>query len=308
MEWTLLIAALGFSYFAHFFVSGKIYPVSNAKRRLNHIRDVYGSSSFEDNARKVKSFRERIILPIEERVNTEIYKRTPRGMVREIERKLEVAGYPYGMSLSGWIVFSRTISFGLPVPFVFLILVSQMSNINKAFISVVVIAICLIAPNAILNQKIRDRRFIIMRQLPDILDLMTVSVESGLSFDSAMAKVAEKGHNDLSREFAKVVSEIAMGLTRREALSNMVKRCDVEDIRIFISSVIQAEQLGISLGKVLRVQSAQVRIKRRQRAEEIAMKAPVKMIIPTVLFLLPSVFIVLLGPAVIQMRDALSAM
>jgi tight adherence protein C len=167
------------------------------------------------------------------------------------------------------------------------------------------IIICLILPKSLLKSKIKMRRKTVTRQLPDVLDILTVSVESGLSFDSALAKVVEKNYGELAMEFKKVLNEIQLGKTRREALKNMSVRCDADDVRLFISSIIQAEQLGVSIGKVLRIQADQMRLKRKQRAEELAIKAPVKMILPLVLFVFPGLFVVILGPALIQIKNVL---
>jgi len=150
-----------------------------------------------------------------------------------------------------------------------------------------------------LNAKIRQRKHDIQKALPDALDLLTISVEAGLGFDAAMVKVTEKWENELSRAFMRVNAEIRLGKLRREALRDMTNRCDVPDVSNFIAAVIQADQLGVSLAKVLRIQSDQMRIKRRQRAEEQAAQAPVKMMFPLVFLIFPSIFIVLLGPAIL---------
>jgi len=142
------------------------------------------------------------------------------------------------------------------------------------------------------------------RALPDALDLLTISVEAGLGFDAAMAKVAEKSDNELSRAFARVNAEVRLGKLRRDALRDMAQRAGVQDISNFIAAVIQADQLGVSLSKVLRVQSEQMRVRRRQRAEELANQAPIKMLFPLVFLIFPSIFIVLLGPAVIQIQKS----
>ena len=305
MDWTMIIAFIGISYFIYLGITTVLRPVTNIKERIKQIEDIYSDQGAIVLEERRKPFGERVIRPFTSKVSKEIYKRTPRGRSKEIERKLEIAGHPYGLSLSGWIIASSIVTWVLPIVVIMLISIGPYTNFMKVLYSVLFFGFCFIFPNFVLNQKIRERKFVLSRQLPDILDLMTVSVESGLSFDSAMAKVAEKGSNELSKEFEKVVYEIQMGISRRQALKNMVERCDTDDVRVFLSSVIQAEQLGVSIGKVLRVQSAQMRTKRRQRAEELAMKAPIKMIIPIVFFIFPSMFVVILGPALIQIKNML---
>lgn len=156
-----------------------------------------------------------------------------------------------------------------------------------------------------LRTRANARKNRLILQLPDVLDLLTVSVEAGLSFDASLAWIAEKAKGDLVDEFRILLNEISLGISRQEALSNMSKRCDCPDITMFISTLIQAEQMGISLGKILRVQGDQIRDKRKQKAREIAMKAPVKMLVPMVIFIFPTIFVVLLGPALIQISQSL---
>jgi tight adherence protein C len=151
-----------------------------------------------------------------------------------------------------------------------------------------------------LGSKIRSRKSSVIKSLPDALDLLTICVEAGLGFDQAMQKVAEKWEDDLSRAFARVLHEIRLGKTRREALRDMSNRLDVSDVTSFVAAVIQAEQLGVSIAKVLRIQSDQMRIRRRQRAEEKAHQAPVKMLFPMVFLIFPAIWVVLLGPALLQ--------
>jgi tight adherence protein C len=150
-----------------------------------------------------------------------------------------------------------------------------------------------------LKSQIRRRQDGIVKALPDALDLLTICVEAGLGFEQAMGKVYEKWDNDLAVAFGRVLQEIQLGKRRSEALRDMSTRMDVADITSFIAALIQAEQLGVSIAKILRIQSDQMRVKRRQRAQEKAQQAPVKMMIPMVLLIFPSIWIVLLGPSII---------
>jgi tight adherence protein C len=154
-------------------------------------------------------------------------------------------------------------------------------------------------PSMWLNSKIKRRQQSIVRALPDALDLLVICVEAGLGFDMAMGKVYEKWDNELSIAFGRVLREIQLGKPRREALRDMSRRMDVPDVTAFIAAIIQADQLGVSMSKILRVQSDQMRVKRRQRAQEKAHQAPVKMMIPMVFLIFPAIWIVLLGPSVI---------
>ncbi len=162
-------------------------------------------------------------------------------------------------------------------------------------------------PDLYLHKKIIDRKNEIVKAMPDVLDLITVSMEAGMGFDGAIFKVAEKSKGPLADELSIMLQECKMGKKRSESLRDMAFRADVDDLTTFTGSVIMAEQLGLSLGQVLRLQSEQVRQKRRQRAEEKAMKAPVKMLIPMVVCIFPTIFVILLGPAVISLYQTFAS-
>lgn len=148
--------------------------------------------------------------------------------------------------------------------------------------------------------KIKNRQMEIQRTLPDVLDLLTVSVEAGLSFDGALVKLAEKMKGALVDELTRVLQEMRIGIPRKAALTAMAKRCDVEDLSLFVSAIVQADQLGVGIAKVLRIQSVEARDKRRMKIRELAMKAPIKMLFPLVFFIFPALFVVVLGPAVLS--------
>ena len=156
-------------------------------------------------------------------------------------------------------------------------------------------------PDFYLRQKIAERKNEVEKSLPDVLNLITVSVEAGTGFEGALLRVVEKGKGILAEEFYIVLQECKMGKSRKDALRDMADRLDVDDFSTFAGSIIMADQLGIGIGNVMRLQSDQMRRKRRQRAEERAMKAPVKMMIPMATCIFPTIFVVLLGPAAISL-------
>jgi tight adherence protein C len=153
------------------------------------------------------------------------------------------------------------------------------------------------------NKRIKRRQDSVIKALPDALDLLVICVEAGLGFDMAMGKVYDKWENELALAFGRVLREIQLGKSRRDALRDMSERLDVPDVNSFVAAIIQADQLGVSMSKILRVQSDQMRVKRRQRAQEKAHQAPVKMMIPMVLLIFPSIWIVLLGPAILKVVE-----
>lgn len=307
MDLTFVAASLGASYFFYFLVSMLLSPVASIKRRLELVDEVYGAEYEVEDLRQLP-FKERVLNPFKQKIKNEVSKKTPKGMFQQLELRVERAGDPYGIGVTGWMIVKGVSLIALPLFVIFLVITGEYSTIQKITYVAVSFIVAFLLPNVILDSKIKERRKLLTRQLPDALDVLTVSVESGLSFDSALAKLVEKSGNNLAKEFEKVLAEVQLGKTRRDALKNMALRCDADDVKVFISSIIQAEQLGVSIGRVLRIQAGQMRVKRRQRAEEMAMKAPVKMIIPIVFFVFPGLFVVILGPAIIQIKNTLLGM
>lgn len=185
-------------------------------------------------------------------------------------------------------------------PIVFLVLFGNKVNILLLFVST---ALGWVIPDFWLKRRISERQRKITRALPDTIDLLTVSVEAGLGFDGAAQRVAERTTGPLGDEFRHYLRLVRMGTPRREAMRELGERPGVEDLKSFTTGVIQADQLGVSMSKVLRVQSEEMRRRRRQRAEETAMKAPIKMLFPLVFFIFPTIFVVLLGPAGIRIVE-----
>lgn len=262
----------------------------------NHVSE----ADAPDKADKALSLIHRLWLPVWKEVKRSFKRRMPGEKEAKLEMKLLQAGNPLGMTP----VEFRLLQMGL---FLLLPLLSwgygALLNLSTAagfLIILLGIGAALFLPHFYLQQKIKTRNYKALRELPDILDLLTVSLEAGLGFDSAIHKVVTKKEGVLPSELHRCLEEIRLGKTRREALSGIRDRITQEQIKVFISSILQAEKLGIGMVQVLRIQSAEVRDQRKQRAEEEAMKAPIKMLFPLVLFIFPSLFIVLLGPAIIQ--------
>jgi tight adherence protein C len=158
-----------------------------------------------------------------------------------------------------------------------------------------------------LNMRVRGRKNQIIRALPDALDMLTIAVEAGLAFESAMIRVGEKWDNVLTREFRRAIAEMRVGMSREEALERMADRCGVAELSTFVAVLVQSTQLGVSIAQVLHTQAEEMRLKRRQRAEELARQAGVKMVIPLALFILPAMFVVVLGPIVPQFLELLGS-
>jgi tight adherence protein C len=244
-------------------------------------------------------FYERVMRPTIQRLSR-MGRRQEGGMIARIDAKLEKAGYPGGLRGADWVGVKILGLIAFAVIGLLLGLIVSGGQIVIALLFVLIGgALGYMAPEFWLGRKIRARSMEMTLQLPDALDLLTISVEAGLGFDAALAKVVEKMEGPLVDEFRQALAEVRMGRTRREALRDVANRADSQPVSNFIGAIVQAEQLGVPIAKVLQIQSNQLRIERRQRAEEAAAKAPVKMLFPMVGCIFPTIFIVILGPAVI---------
>lgn len=251
-----------------------------------------------------QSFGERVIIPLTDMIYQSISKFSSGNMKERVEKKLRMIGKSGSRSVEQWIAM-RLVP-GVVLPLVLgLSMVRFGVTLGKALAASVLLIFCAqIVMNYYLIREVRIRKNVIEKQLPDVLDIIMVSVEAGLSFDGAIERVVQKADNVLSRELAITLKEMRMGKLRKLALRALADRCDVPDLTAWIGAMIQADELGVGIGKVLRIQSAQMREKRRFRAREKSMKAPLKILFPLLLFIFPSIFIILLGPAFLHAMKA----
>jgi len=246
-------------------------------------------------------FSQRVIVPLVQSVARFVTRFTPQRTLENTRRNLELAGNPYNWS-PAYFWGLRGLTGILMGVLTFLLMTASRRAISQRFLFTGLMALLgFQIPVIWLGSRIRRRKAEILKALPDALDLLTICVEAGLGFDAAMSKVTEKWDNELAKEFGRVIQEIRLGKLRREALRDMADRVDVPDVTSFAAALIQADQLGVSIARVLRIQSEQMRIRRRQRAEEKAHQAPVKMVFPIAFFIFPSIYIVLLGPAFLKL-------
>jgi tight adherence protein C len=256
-------------------------------------------------------FTERVIYPLARSLGKIAAKLTPQNALQSVSRKLELAGSPAGLdpSLVLAMQFIAMAMFSGVVILVFTVGSTKWPFGRVLLFALIFGLVGFYFPQLYLSSKISRRQKSVRKAMPDALDLLTICVEAGLGFDAAMAKVSEKWTTELSLAFARVIQEIQLGKLRREALRDMADRIGLPEMTSFVAAVIQSEQLGVSLAKVLRIQSDQMRIKRRQLAEEEAHKAPIKMLIPMGLLIFPSLMIVLLTPAGLRIfQSALGGM
>ncbi len=250
-------------------------------------------------------FSERAVAPVIEKLGTFALRFTPQGWVNRAQHKLVLAGWSDGMDGNTWAAI-RVISLVLAaVGAVVARQILTLSFLQSVVIIGFILFVGFFGPEAYLNRKIDERRKEMERQLPDIIDLLVISVEAGLGFESAMGRVVENVPGELSREFSRTLQETRVGVSRNQALRHLADRTDVDDLNTFILSLIQADQFGVSISRMLRVQADEMRVRRRQRAQERAFAAPVKLVFPLVLCIFPSIFVVILGPAIIQIQAVL---
>ena len=248
-------------------------------------------------------FKERVISPILRTIADKAAKVAPRGQDEKIITQLMIADVDNIWSITDWQGLKYGIALGGAFISLIIAAVVHFSFVARFEIVILGFLFSYIAPSFWLKQKGKARMGEITKTFPDVLDLLTICVEAGLGFDGALLKVVEKSKGILGVEFQRVLQEIRMGKPRRDSLRDLAKRNPTDDVKTWVAALVQADQLGISMGGVMRTQSQEIRLKRRQRIEEKAQKAPVKVMLPLVFFIFPSVFIVILGPAVIQVME-----
>jgi len=294
----LAVMFLGFAiYFAADAATAPARQQQLAVRRASR----YGIARLRGSAAPKLQFRERVLAPSVHRLAAITLRINPKATVESIGARLLAAGLSSRITATQYLALKGGLSLG---GIVLSILFAAATVPVAAFLLMPIGAVFgFLLPDAFLTFKIRARREAIRVQLPDALDLLAVSVEAGLGFDGALTKLTEHMEGPLVDEFALTLGEIRIGESRHEALKKFTDRVKTPEVAAFVRSVIQADQLGISLGRILRVQGADSRLRRQAAAEEKAMKAPIKMLFPTVLFIFPAMFLVILGPALLNIMQ-----
>ncbi|HEX8997845.1 MAG TPA: type II secretion system F family protein [Ktedonobacterales bacterium] len=244
------------------------------------------------------SFYDRFFRPLAGGVAKAFARFTPAQSIESTQKRLMNAGLMGQMQVSDFIGLKGMGLIGGLAFAGLLILLGHSATMVATLLLLLFGIIGYVAPDLWLRNKTSQRKLGIANALPDSIDLLTISVEAGLGFDQALARIVSKADNLLTREFARVLQQMRLGIPRREALRELVDRTGVEDLSQFVGAIIQAEQLGASIGRVLRIQSAEMRVRRRQRAQRLAQQAPIKMLFPMAFLILPSIFVVVLGPAI----------
>ncbi len=252
-----------------------------------------------------RSFGDRVLEPLQERALGLGRRLSGADTPDRIRRKLDLAGNPYGWTVDR-VVSGKVLGavVGLLLGIVFGLMLD--GNGTRVLVAIGGLVMGFFGPNLYLYQKVHERSEQLLRELPDAIDLLTISVESGLGFDAAVQQVSRNTEGPLAEEFSRVLREMQIGQGRADALRALGERTNVPDVRSFVGAMVQADSFGIPVAQVLRVQSSEMRVKRRQRAEEKAQQVPVKITIPLIFCILPTLFIAVMGPAVISIMDSFS--
>lgn len=301
----LMLGCLGFIVF-YVYLRRVFQRRLQMEKRLKSISDLKIIDENLADERLNLPLRERVLNPLLKSTGKRLQRLAPSSLKDGMGGKLAMAGLKVTPEqYAGWHVVGAMIGLG------FGLLLSLMSTSAAAMRLMTCILLALAGgafPGLLLRSKIQQRQRKIVQDLPDALDLLTVSVKAGLGFDSAVLRVTEKMKGPLSQELGKVLHEVKAGIMRKDALRSMAERTGVKELQAFVGTMIQADQLGVSISNVLQIQSDSLREERRQAAEEKAMKAPVKMLFPLVIFIFPTLFIVLLGPAMLQILASFAGM
>jgi tight adherence protein C len=250
-------------------------------------------------------FTNRAMLPLVGTASSVAKRFTPVEARERMARKLMLAGNPPGWDAERVLAFKVIGVVGGVVGGFAISAIAGLGGLTALAIIVLLGFVGFVAPDAILDGKVKERQREIRNALSDTLDLLTISVEAGLSLNAALSRVVQNTPGTLSSEFARMLQEIQLGVSRSDAFRSLAERTDVEELNAFTLAMIQADVFGVSIGNVLRTQAQQLRIKRRQRAERAAQQTPVKIVFPLIICILPALFIVIVGPGVIRIIDSL---
>jgi tight adherence protein C len=252
----------------------------------------------------LKSIQERVLVPFMTKLSAILGRFTPAGYVQTVREKLVKAGNPAGLDSDRFLTLKLLGAVSIVFWPFFAFKIAELSGFYGMIVTGLLWGMSFFGPDVFVQRKRDQRQYLIATRLPDVLDLLVISVEAGLGFEQAIDRTVEAVPGPLADEFRRMLQETRMGATRAEALRAMDERCEVPELRSFILAMLQADTFGVSIGRMLRAQADDMRIRRRQRAQEAAQKAPVKMLFPLIFCIFPSLFVVILGPAILQITNA----
>lgn len=289
-----------------------LFDEVDARRAADDLRSrvsQYGTASSLDMLRSptpMSSLADRIGTPLVQGLRRLAHQLAPTGYLQRVRRQLTLAGHSQGVDLDRFLVVRLLTIVAIPVLCLLVALDTSFHGVSLVAIFVLIALALVLGPEAWLEQSVVARQGAIRRRLPDVLDLLTISVEAGLGFEQALARTVAAVPGPLSDEFSRALGELRAGATRADAFMAVVARTEVPELRTFILALLQAEEFGISVGSILRAQADDMRVRRRQYAEERAHKAPIKMLVPMAFCIMPAMFVVVIGPAAISMIHAFS--
>ena len=253
----------------------------------------------------LKPMRERTVAPVVDTLSGLGNRFTPEGYKEKTRLRFMAAGYRDQDTVDRFFALRVVLIALVPVVWWFIYGFAGMSGMTGLASALLMSVVFVLGPDAMINRRVEERQNAIRRALPDVLDLLVISVEAGLGFEQALDRTVAAVPGPLTEEFARMLGEVRAGSSRANAMRAMERRCDVPELRSFVLAILQADTFGVSIGRVLRAQADEMRIKRRQLAQERAQKAPVKMLIPMVFCVFPALFVVVIGPAIISMMNSL---
>ena len=306
---SLSVALLAFAIL-YAIIKAKVVPQQELNERIKSLDEGYEGKKVRRHAGQkedVPSFRERVITPFGNYLGNMITKLAPVEWAVALERKLVTAGKGRVWTAQGYAVFWLiAVLTGMVAAIKYAYGRPDLAPVQLVMLVIVFTAMGAAMPWIMLRIMAQKRQKLITKQLPEVLDLLCVSVQAGLSFDAALRRIVERMKGPLIEECSRMLDDVRMGLPRRQALRMMGERCEVQEVALFVTAIIQAERLGTSLGKTLNNQAINMRERRRQTVKAEAMKAPVKMIFPLVLFIFPSIFVIVLLPSLLNMMKNLA--
>ena len=302
----IMIAAVFVAVFVFILALGLPALISKrAKKKITQI-DHYGTSGYKGDEEEA-SFYERVARPFFIKASNIVKKMNPAGIGDSTRKNLELSGLLDTMGIDVFLGLKLLIPIGFLFLSIILVIFIDMHLMFKILL-ILLVPFTYLIPDIFVKSKIAQRQEEIRLALPNALDLLTISIEAGMGFNIALSKVAGQIKGALGQEFEKMLQDIQVGASRKEAFKNLDRRTDVPDLSTFIVAMTQAEVFGVSVGKVLRVQAVEMRVKRRQRAEEAGAKAPLKLVFPLILCLFPALLTVILGPAAIRIFSMFAQM
>jgi len=302
----LLLLVLG-SFLAVSLAAGALLTAGDDRREVRLALRSLNDYQLPANVREqelLRSLRERVLAPAVGQLSNLSARFTPAGYKGQVREKLVHAGSPAGLDADRFMALKVVGAVSGPFWFWFAFSFASLGGFYGMIVTALMWAISFFGPDVWVQRKIDERQVAIALKLPDILDLLVISVEAGLGFEQAIDRTIDAVPGPLSEEFRRMLQETRVGATRAEALRAMDERTNVPELRSFILAMLQADTFGVSIGRILRSQADEMRVRRRQRAQEQAQKAPVKMLFPLIFCIFPALFVVILGPAVLSIMKS----